>query len=57
VVNQHLCSVHIVAAAEALSLRARWGSIRPSYFGYREGAAGRGCCQDRGPMVAGTEVR
>ena len=56
-VNQHLCSVHIVAAAEALSLRARWGSIRPSYFGYREGAAGRGCCQDRGPMVAGTEVR
>lgn len=58
VVNQHLCSVHIVAAAEALSL-ARSLSLDPAaVFGLVEkGAAGSWMLSDRGPrMLAGTDV-
>lgn len=58
VVNQHLCSVHIVAAAEALSLARSLGLDPPAVLRLVEkGAAGSWMLSDRGPrMVAGTEV-
>lgn len=58
VVNQHLCSVHIVAAAEALSL-ARSLNLDPAAVLQliEKGAAGSWMLSDRGPrMVAGTDV-
>ena len=58
VVNQHLCSVHIVAAAEALSL-ARSLGLDPSVVLklVEKGAAGSWMLSDRGPrMLAGTDV-
>ena len=58
VVNQHLCSVHIVAAAEALSLARSLGLDPAAVLGLiEEGAAGSWMLSDRGPrMVAGTDV-
>jgi 3-hydroxyisobutyrate dehydrogenase-like beta-hydroxyacid dehydrogenase len=58
VVNQHLCSVHIAAAAEALSL-ARSLGLDPAIVLrlVEKGAAGSWMLSDRGPrMVAGTDV-
>ncbi len=58
VVNQHLCSVHIVAAAEALSL-ARSLELDPAAVLQlvEKGAAGSWMLSDRGPrMVAATDV-
>jgi 3-hydroxyisobutyrate dehydrogenase-like beta-hydroxyacid dehydrogenase len=58
VVNQHLCSVHIVAAAEALSL-ARSLELDPAaVLGLIDkGAAGSWMLSDRGPrMLADTDV-
>lgn len=57
-VNQHLCSVHITAAAEALSL-ARSLGLDPAVVLplIEKGAAGSWMLSDRGPrMLAGTEV-
>ena len=58
VVNQHLCSVHIVAAAEALSLARALGLAPAAVLALVEnGAAGSWMLSDRGPrMVAGTDV-
>lgn len=59
VVNQHLCSVHIVAAAEALSL-ARSLQLDPAVVLQliEKGAAGSWMLSDRGPrMVAATDVK
>jgi 3-hydroxyisobutyrate dehydrogenase/putative dehydrogenase len=58
VVNQHLCSVHIVAAAEALSLARSLGLDPATVLRLIEnGAAGSWMLSDRGPrMVAGTDV-
>jgi 3-hydroxyisobutyrate dehydrogenase-like beta-hydroxyacid dehydrogenase len=58
VVNQHLCSVHIVAAAEALSLARSLGLNPAAVLRLIEkGAAGSWMLSDRGPrMVAGTDV-
>jgi len=58
VVNQHLCAVHIVAAAEALSLARSLGLDPATVLGLVEkGAAGSWMLSDRGPrMVAGTDV-
>ena len=58
VVNQHLCSVHIVAAAEALSLARSLGLDPCTVLGLVEkGAAGSWMLSDRGPrMLAGTGV-
>ena len=58
VVNQHLCSVHIVAAAEALSLARSLGLDPAAVLKLVEkGAAGSWMLSDRGPrMVAGTDV-
>jgi 3-hydroxyisobutyrate dehydrogenase len=58
VVNQHLCSVHIVAAAEALSLARSLGLEPAAVLTLIEkGAAGSWMLSDRGPrMVAGTDV-
>ncbi|GAB2685106.1 NAD(P)-dependent oxidoreductase [Saccharopolyspora gloriosae] len=58
VVNQHLCSVHIVAAAEALSLAGELGLDREQVLSLVEGgAAGSWMLSDRGPrMVQGTDV-
>ncbi len=58
VVNQHLCSVHIVAAAEALSLARSLGLDPAAVLRLVEkGAAGSWMLSDRGPrMVAGTDV-
>ena len=58
VVNQHLCSVHIVAAAEALSLARSLGLDPAAVLQLIEkGAAGSWMLSDRGPrMVAGTDV-
>ena len=58
VVNQHLCSVHIVAAAEALSLARSLGLDPAAVLRLIEkGAAGSWMLSDRGPrMVAGTDV-
>ena len=58
VVNQHLCSVHIAAAAEALSLARSLGLDPAAVLDLVEkGAAGSWMLSDRGPrMVAGTDV-
>jgi 3-hydroxyisobutyrate dehydrogenase-like beta-hydroxyacid dehydrogenase len=58
VVNQHLCSIHIVAAAEALSLARSLGLDPATVLPLIEhGAAGSWMLSDRGPrMVAGTDV-
>ncbi|WGS52737.1 NAD(P)-dependent oxidoreductase [Paraburkholderia sp. D15] len=58
VVNQHLCSVHIVAAAEALNLAASLGLDPAAVLKLIEtGAAGSWMLSDRGPrMVAGNDV-
>lgn len=58
VVNQHLCAVHIVAAAEALSLARSLGLDPASVLRLVEkGAAGSWMLSDRGPrMVAEGEV-
>jgi 3-hydroxyisobutyrate dehydrogenase-like beta-hydroxyacid dehydrogenase len=58
VVNQHLCSVHIVAAAEALSLARSLGLDPGRVLRLVEkGAAGSWMLSDRGPrMVAGADV-
>lgn len=52
VVNQHLCSVHIVAAAEALNLGARLGLDPAAVLDLvRDGAAGSWMLSDRGPRM------
>jgi 3-hydroxyisobutyrate dehydrogenase len=58
VVNQHLCSVHIVAAAEALSLARSLGLDPATVLRLVEkGAAGSWMLSDRGPrMLAATDV-
>lgn len=58
VVNQHLCSVHIVAAAEALSLAQSLGLDRRRVLELIErGAAGSWMLSDRGPrMLEDTDV-
>lgn len=58
VVNQHLCSVHIVAAAEALSLARSLGLDAAAVLELIEkGAAGSWMLSDRGPrMLQGTDV-
>lgn len=58
VVNQHLCSVHIVAAAEGLSLARSLGLDLAAVLRLVEkGAAGSWMLSDRGPrMVQGTDV-
>lgn len=58
VVNQHLCSIHIVAAAEALSL-ARALGLDPALVLelVQGGAAGSWLLSDRGPrMLLGTDA-
>lgn len=58
VVNQHLCAVHIAAAAEALNL-ARLLGLNPSVVLelVEKGAAGSWMLTDRGPrMLAGSDV-
>ncbi|MER5623395.1 NAD(P)-dependent oxidoreductase [Streptosporangium sp. NPDC002544] len=58
VVNQHLCSVHIVAAAEALALASTLGLDKEKVLSLVErGAAGSWMLSDRGPrMLRGTDV-
>ncbi|WP_454689194.1 NAD(P)-dependent oxidoreductase [Achromobacter aloeverae] len=58
VVNQHLCSVHIVAAAEALNLARSLGLDPANVLELVEkGAAGSWMLSDRGPrMLKGTDV-
>lgn len=58
VVNQHLCAVHIVAAAEALNLARRLGLDPKTVLDLVEhGAAASWMLSDRGPrMVATTDV-
>ncbi|MFF3489750.1 NAD(P)-dependent oxidoreductase [Streptomyces sp. NPDC002795] len=58
VVNQHLCSVHIVAAAEALNLASSLDLDPAQVLGLIEGgAAGSFMLADRGPrMLGGTDV-
>jgi len=58
VVNQHLCSIHIVAAAEALSLARSLGLDPKIVLPLIEhGAAGSWMLSDRGPrMMANTDV-
>ncbi len=58
VVNQHLCSVHIVAAAEALALASDLGLDPAQVLPLVEsGAAGSWMLSDRGPrMLGGTDV-
>jgi 3-hydroxyisobutyrate dehydrogenase/putative dehydrogenase len=58
VVNQHLCSVHIAAAAEALHLAKALGLDPETVLGLVEkGAAGSWMLSDRGPrMLKGTDV-
>ncbi|MBB5391117.1 MULTISPECIES: NAD(P)-dependent oxidoreductase [unclassified Herbaspirillum] len=58
VVNQHLCSVHIVAAAEALNLARSLGLDPAAVLELVEnGAGGSWMLSDRGPrMLAGTDV-
>ncbi len=59
VVNQHLCAVHLVAAAEALSLAKSLGMDPAVVLSMVEkGAAGSWMLSDRGPrMCAGTDVQ
>ncbi|KXU84723.1 nucleotide sugar dehydrogenase [Caballeronia megalochromosomata] len=58
VVNQHLCSVHIVAAAEALSLARSLGLDPAAVLELvQNGAAGSWMLSDRGPrMLQDTDV-
>ncbi|GAB3040293.1 NAD(P)-dependent oxidoreductase [Parafrigoribacterium mesophilum] len=58
IVNQHLCSIHIVAAAEALNLADSLGLDRASALDLVSGgAAGSWMLSDRGPrMLGGTDV-
>lgn len=58
VVNQHLCSVHIVAAAEALNLAESLGLDKADVLDLvSSGAAGSWMLSDRGPrMLEGTDV-
>ena len=58
VVNQHLCSVHIVAAAEALALGEALGLDRADVLDLvGGGAAGSWMLSDRGPrMLQGEEA-
>jgi 3-hydroxyisobutyrate dehydrogenase len=58
VVNQHLCSVHIVAAAEALNLADSLGLDKAQVLDLiSSGAAGSWMLSDRGPrMLGGTDV-
>ena len=58
VVNQHLCSVHIVAAAEALNLGRALGLDPATVLKLVEkGAAGSWMLSDRGPrMLMGTDA-
>jgi 3-hydroxyisobutyrate dehydrogenase len=58
VVNQHLCSVHIVAAAEALNLAKSLGLDPAAVLEFVQGgAAGSWMLSDRGPrMLGGTDV-
>ncbi len=58
VVNQHLCSVHIVAAAEALALAQSLGLDPAAVLPLIEsGAAGSWMLSDRGPrMLEGTDT-
>jgi len=58
VINQHLCSVHIVAAAEALSLAQSLGLDQAQVLKLVErGAAGSWMLSDRGPrMLEATDV-
>lgn len=58
VVNQHLCAVHIVAAAEALSLASALGMDPAQVLPLLEsGAAGSWMLSDRGPrMLEDTDV-
>jgi len=58
VVNQHLCSVHIAAAAEALNLARALGLDPTAVLELvRQGAAGSWMLADRGPrMLAATDV-
>jgi 3-hydroxyisobutyrate dehydrogenase len=58
VVNQHLCAVHIVAAAEALALAGSLGLDQKQVLSLVEqGAAGSFMLSDRGPrMLADTDV-
>ena len=59
VVNQHLCSVHLAAAAEALSLAQSLGLDPAKVLSLVEkGAAGSWMLTDRGPrMQEGTDVQ
>jgi len=59
VVNQHLCSVHLAAAAEALSLARSLGLDPAAVLSLVEkGAAGSWMLSDRGPrMLEGTGVQ
>ena len=59
VVNQHLCSVHLAAAAEALSLAQSLGLDPAKVLSLVEkGAAGSWMLTDRGPrMLEGTDVQ
>jgi len=59
VVNQHLCSVHLTAAAEALSLARSLGLDPGAVLSLIEkGAAGSWMLSDRGPrMLEDTDVR
>ena len=55
VVNQHLCSIHIVAAAEALSLARSLGLDATAVLQLVEkGAAGSWMLSDRGPRMVAT---
>jgi 3-hydroxyisobutyrate dehydrogenase/putative dehydrogenase len=58
VVNQHLCSIHIVAAAEALNLAGSLGLDEAEVLDLiGTGAAGSWMLGDRGPrMLQGTDV-
>ncbi|WP_158781680.1 NAD(P)-dependent oxidoreductase [Pantoea sp. BAV 3049] len=58
VINQHLCSIHIVAAAEALNLAQALGLDQAAVLSLVEkGAAGSWMLSDRGPrMLEGTDV-
>jgi 3-hydroxyisobutyrate dehydrogenase/putative dehydrogenase len=58
VVNQHLCSVHIVAAAEALKLAETLGLDKGFVLDLvKDGAAGSWMLSDRGPrMLLGTDA-
>ncbi|WP_226350354.1 NAD(P)-dependent oxidoreductase [Pseudonocardia sp. ICBG601] len=58
IVNQHLCSVHLAAAAEALALAGRLGLDRAEVLSLVEGGAGGSwMLTDRGPrMLSATDV-